>query len=420
MKKARYVFDLLSDYNDAMENAVRLAVYKVARDMNISEDRAASLGKNITVNFNRKGHMTPVLSALYAFFSPAVQGTIMVGKTLSGPAGRKIIAGGLAVGVVQALMMARAGFDADEPPDYVRDKNFIIPLGNKKYQTLPMPQGFNVLPGVARIATEYILAKNHAITGKRDMPDVIAQVATLFADAFNPLGGGSLLQMVSPTVIDPFAAVATNKDAFGRPIYKEDMATKPTPGFMRSRENASTISQAVAHFLNYISSPAGTQFTKGKISPTADELDYYAGQIGGGAVREAIKAGEVLKAPFTSEPLPSYRVPLVGRFYGNALSPSAIQDKFYNNITLMNQYGNEIKNLQSSNQDPSLFMRKNPAARLYMAANDVNNQVNKMNQEKKAMLQNKIPLSQVRQIEAAKVDIMKRFNDQVAQIQRQR
>ena len=86
----------------------------------------------------------------------------------------------------------------------------------------------------------------------------------------------------------------------------------------------------------------------------------------------------------------------------------------------MNQYGNEIKNLQSSNQDPSLFMRKNPAARLYMAANDVNNQVNKMNQEKKAMLQNKIPLSQVRQIEAAKVDIMKRFNDQVAQIQRQR
>jgi hypothetical protein len=321
---------------------------------------------------------------------------------------------------VQALMMAAAGFDADEPPDYVRDKNFIIPIGNKKYETFPMPQGFNVFPGVSRIATEYILAKNHIISGKRDIPDVIAQLATLIADAFNPLGGGSLLQMVSPTIIDPIAATYSNKDAFGRPIYKEDMATKPTPGFMRSRENASTISQGIAHFLNYISSPAGAQFTKGKISPTADELDYYAGQIGGGAVREAIKAGEVLKAPFTSEALPSYRVPLVGRFYGNAASPAAVQDKFYNNITLMNQYGNEIKNLQTSNQDPSLFLQRNPAASLYMAANEINNDVNKINQQKKAMLQNKVPLSQVRQLEASKIELMRQFNDQVAQIQRQR
>jgi hypothetical protein len=420
MKKARYIFDALSDYNEAMENAVRLSIFKVALDHNLSEERAASLGKNITINFNRKGQSTPLFQALYAFFNPAVQGTVLVGKTLAGPAGRKIVAGGLAIGVLQALWMAAAGFDADEPPDYVRDKNFIIPIGNKKYLTLPMPPGYNVIPGLSRIITEYVLGQNHLISGGKPLTDAAAQILTLFVDSFNPLGGGSLLQMVSPTVIDPIAATAMNKDAFGRPIFKEDLSTKPTPGFMRSRENATQVSQWIAEFLNYVSSPAGTHYTKGKWSPTADEIDYYAGQVGGGAAREAIKAAELAKSAFTSEPVPSYRIPFAGRFYGDAKSQSAIQDKFYNNITLMNKYGNEITNIQKSGQDPSKYMRAHPEAQLYNAASNFNNAINEMNKNKKNMLKNKLPLKDIREYEAQKYQIMKTFNDQVASAQKQR
>ena len=420
MKKARYIFDALSDYNEAMENAVRLSVFKVALDHNLSEERAASLGKNITINFNRKGQSTPLFQALYAFFNPAVQGTVLVGKTLAGPVGRKIVAGGLAIGVLQALWMAAAGFDADEPPDYVRDKNFIIPIGNKKYLTLPMPPGYNAIPGLSRIITEYILGQNHLISGGKPLTDAAAQILTLFLDSFNPLGGGSLLQMVSPTVIDPIAATAMNKDAFGRPIFKEDLSTKPTPGFMRSRENATQVSQWIAEFLNYVSSPAGTHYTKGKWSPTADEIDYYAGQVGGGAAREVIKAAELAKSAFTSEPVPSYRIPLAGRFYGDAKSQSAIQDKFYNNITLMNKYGNEITNIQKSGQDPSKYMRAHPEAQLYNASSNFNNAINEMNKNKKNMLKNKLPLKDIREYEAQKYQIMKTFNDQVASAQKQR
>ena len=420
MKKARYIFDALSDYNEAMENAVRLSIFKVALDHNLSEERAASLGKNITINFNRKGQSTPLFQALYAFFNPAVQGTVLVGKTLAGPVGRKIVAGGLAIGVLQALWMAAAGFDADEPPDYVRDKNFIIPIGNKKYLTLPMPPGYNAIPGLSRIITEYILGQNHLISGGKPLTDAAAQILTLFLDSFNPLGGGSLLQMVSPTVIDPIAATAMNKDAFGRPIFKEDLSTKPTPGFMRSRENATQVSQWIAEFLNYVSSPAGTHYTKGKWSPTADEIDYYAGQVGGGAAREVIKAAELAKSAFTSEPVPSYRIPLAGRFYGDAKSQSAIQDKFYNNITLMNKYGNEITNIQKSGQDPSKYMRAHPEAQLYNAASNFNNTINEMNKNKKNMLKNKLPLKDIREYESQKYQIMKTFNDQVASAQKQR
>ena len=420
MRRARYVFDMLSDYNDGMENAVRLSVFKVALDNGFSEERAASIAKNITINFNRKGQNTPYMQALFAFFNAAVQGTVKVGQVMSGPAGRKIMAGGFIIGAIQAIALAAMGFDNDEPPDYVKDKNFIIPKPDGTYYMFPMPPGYNVFPGVARILTEYILGQNHLLSGAKPASQTIGQVMTLIGDAFNPLGSGSFLQQVTPTPLDPVAAVYTNKDAFGRPIYKEDMATKPTPGFMRSRENATAVSQAIAHFLNDISSPAGTKFTKGNISPTADELDYYAGQLGGGAVREVIKAAETLKAPFTGEPLPSYRIPLVGRFYGDTKSQAAIQDKFYNNVTLMNKYANEIKNIEDSGQDPSKFIKQNPASQLADSVGDYYNAVNQMNAERKEMMQAKLPMSEIRKLEAAKAQTMKDFNDQVAQIQKRR
>jgi hypothetical protein len=45
----------------------------VALDAGLSTERAASLAKNLTVNFNRKGRQTRELGAFYAFFNAAVQ-----------------------------------------------------------------------------------------------------------------------------------------------------------------------------------------------------------------------------------------------------------------------------------------------------------------------------------------------------------
>jgi hypothetical protein len=80
-KIAAPVFDWLSDYNQTMENAVRLSAYKVAKEQKkngvreITDQQAASLAKNLTVNFNRKGQIGRQAGALYAFFNAAVRGT---------------------------------------------------------------------------------------------------------------------------------------------------------------------------------------------------------------------------------------------------------------------------------------------------------------------------------------------------------
>ena len=77
------LMDWLTDYNDSMENALRLAAYKVALDKGMSRAQAASLAKNLTVNFNRKGAVAQQMGMLYAFFNASMQGTARIAQTLA-------------------------------------------------------------------------------------------------------------------------------------------------------------------------------------------------------------------------------------------------------------------------------------------------------------------------------------------------
>jgi len=416
-KVADSFFNLLSDYNDAMENAVRLSVYQTALDEGLSKDKAASISKNITVNFNRKGAKTPYGAALYAFFNASVQGSARLLETLRGPAGRKIMAGGVALGVLQAMMLAAAGYDDDEPPEYLKEKNFIIPLPGGNYITLPMPLGLNIFPGVGRIMTETIFRSMGVISGSKGFGSKMTDIAGLVADTFNPLGAGSLVQSLSPTVLDPILAVATNKDAFGRPIYREDRATNPTPGYTRSREGATEIGKLFAELMNYVS--GGDKYKKGAYSPTGDEIDYLAGQYGGGAIREALKAVEAAAAPFNNEELPSYRIPIVGKMYGETESPAAVQDKFYKNVTVMAGHENEIKGLIKDRQSPAEYIKENPEAKLWTEANGLENAVNALNKQRRMMTEKGAPQAQIDRINNQKVQMMKRFNDKVANLETQ-
>lgn len=421
-KVAEAVFNWLSDYNDAMENAVRLSAFKVALDQGLTEERAASIAKNLTVNFNRKGASSPTLQALYAFFNAAVQGTARLVQTLRGPAGKKIMVGGLAIGVAQAIALAMAGFDDDDPPEFMKNKNLILPVPGGNYLIVPMPLGFNVFPGVGRLTTEYVLGQAGLITGAKGASDKLISVASLVLDAFNPLGSGSLLQMAVPTVADPvFAVYGSNRDAFGRPIAKEDRATAPTPGYTRSRENATWFSKNLAEFLNYVSSPIGTKYTKGLISPTADQIDYLIGQYTGGVGREVMKAGQYAAAVVKGETgdVPSYRVPIVGKLYGETESPAAVSAKFYENVTKLAEHENEIKMRIKNKDNVSEYRAEHPEVRFINRVNNLENQVTALNKQKKALQERDAPEERIKKLDERKTKMMKDFNDQIKRLERQ-
>jgi hypothetical protein len=418
-KSVDAIFDWLSDYNDAIENSIRLSAFKVAVESGLSEDKAASIAKNLTVNFNRKGAKTGLISALYAFFNAAIQGSARMVETLRGPMGKKIIFGGMFLGSMQAIALAMAGFDDDEPPEFVKDKNLILPTfgigGEKKYLSIPMPLGFNMFPGFGRLAMETLLIETGMIRSRKGPGDKVMSAVSLVFDAFNPLGGsGNPLLMAFPTIADPLVAIYTNKDSFGRPIYREDRGTAPTPGYERSRENASILSKKLAEAINYVTSPAGTKHTKGFFSPTADEIDYFVGQITGGVGREIMKIGEFAKSKaVTQEEIPAYRLPVVGRFYGEAESPAATRSRFYENVTAMAKHEYEIKGLRKDRVSPADYVKANPEARLWQRANNVENQIVKLNKEKKALIEKDAPREAVKRKEDEILRKMTEFNNQV-------
>jgi hypothetical protein len=321
--------------------------------------------------------------------------------------GRKIIAGGIGLGAMQAVMLAAAGYREDEPPEFVRERNFVIPMPDGKYLSIPYPLGLHILPNVGRITTEFVLG------GGKNAGKKVANMTGAFMDAFSPVGSSGLsIQSVLPTVLDPIAALESNKDAFGRPIYREDRATNPMPGYLRSRESASEISKQISYFLNLAS--GGGKYSKGFLSPTADELDYIAGQVTGGVGRELIKTEQAIKAGVTGEELPTYRIPLAGRFIGDTESKAAESQRFYGNITRMADHEHEVKGRQKNKENVMEYYREHPEARFWQMANNVENQINALNKQKKEFQEKGLPKERIQRIDNQKAAIMKRFNDHIA------
>jgi predicted RNA methylase len=425
VKKVAYaVFDWLSDYNDAMENAVRLAAFKAALDEGLSVDRAASVAKNITVNFNRRGQSTPTIGALYAFFNASVQGSARLietlftkdknGKMSLSPAGKKIIAGGMLLGVSQAAILAMAGFGPDDPPEWIKSKNLVIPTGDGKYITIPMPLGFNIFPNVGRLAAEYMYVQSGGMKGRRDLAKTIGLMASSVLDAFNPLGSSTFLQTLSPTLLDPLvAAFGENKDAFGRPIYKEDKALAPTPGYKRSRDSANALFQGLAYGLNYIT--GGGERGIGKFSPTADQLSYIAGQYTGGVGKLAVQTAEYVKGKATGTEMQPYQVPVLGKVYGDINTPAAVSGKFYDNITEMSKYENIVKGMKGKGVEE--YYKENPEARLWHRANYVENEIARLKKEKKALMDRKSPDAQIKRKDEQIQKVMEAFNKEVTKRQ---
>lgn len=403
----RAVLDWLSDYNDSMENAVRLSAYKAALDKGIDKQEAASIAKNLTVNFNRKGQIGVQAGALYAFFNAAVQGTTRLAQTLKGPAGKKIIAGGLLLGTMQAALLASAGFDEEEPPEFIRERNLIIPIGGDKYLAFPMPLGYHVIPGTSRILTEW------ALSGFKDTPERIASLTGMLLDAFNPIGNaGWSAQTLAPTFADPIVALTENKDWTGKPIARKDFSNlDPTPGYTRSKEATNIVFKKIAEYLNLAS--GGTDFKPGIFSPTPDQLEYLWGQATGGLGREIAKGITTVEKTITGEDLPSYKIPLAGRFYGETKSSAAESGRFYKNMEKLNKHENEIKGRREAREPLGDYLKDNPEARLAPMARKVYNDVRELRKRREALIERDAPKDSVQAIEKMITRKMQVLNDRV-------
>jgi len=340
-KVAGKVLGALDIFNTTLENAVRLAAYREALQEGMSRPEAARLGRELTVDFNRKGRMGRELGPLYAFFNASVQGSARTLQTLAGPDGAKIIAGGVSLGVLQAVMLLAAGYDDDEIPEFVKSRAIIIPLGTddegkKRYFTIPLPLGLHVLPNTGRVLAELTMDG-----GKDAITKGFAAVGEI-AGAFNPLGGGNIftadgaLRTVAPTVIDPVIEVLSNKNFAGAAIEREGYGNDPRPGFERAREGTlrAPTGQAyleISRILNKVS--GGDEYEAGRVSPTPEMVRYLAQVVGGGLLREIEKTVNTSIAMSKGEDTKPTGLPVFGRFYGEVDDASVQRSRYYDNLT---------------------------------------------------------------------------------------
>ena len=414
-----YVTGWVSDMNEAVENAVRLSAYKAARDSGMSKEQSASLAKNITVNFNRKGRLGAHANALYAFFNAAVQGNTRMLQTLSSPMGRKIILGGIALGVLNTmLMVSMLGGDGEDDeyknlPEFVKSRNLMIPLGGKDYLTVPLPLGLHVLPNIGRLATEFAMGYHQ----DKGLGGVLGEVMTLVMDAFNPLGGSENVAMViAPTPLDIPVGIAMNRDWQNRPIARENMSElDPEPAHKLTRDSATIFSKKASELLNAMG--GGDEYTPGaKISQwTPDQIDYVVSQLTGGLGREMVKSLQTVNATMTGDELPDYKIPLWGRFKGSTEGPAGQSMQYSENVRKLNIVENSIKGRArdeaegtlGSNKTAAEYMAGEPLSDLVGVGNAAERQIAKLRQYR-ASIQ--------RRAEPGYQDEVKQINEQIAEV----
>jgi hypothetical protein len=304
-----------------------------------------------------------------------------------------------------------AGFDEGEPPEFIREKSFVIPTINGKYIAIPLPLGYNVIPNTARLITQDVI---RFVQGKKVKPvDTAFKVFESLLGAFNPIGNaGWSFQTFAPTLADPFVAIGENKDYTGKNIARKDFnALDPTPGFTRYKESSTAFSRGLAEFMNSMS--GGTKDAPGRISPTPDQIDYFIGQIFGGVGREAMKIERTVRSQITGEELPLYSIPFAGRFVGDTKGSSAVSNAFYENLKEMNIHENTVKGMRKRKENVQEYYRENPEARMFEEAGRVEREVQVLRKRRRTLVEKEAPKESVKAIEERITAKMKLFNDKV-------
>ena len=155
----------------------------------------------------------------------------------------------------------------------------------------------------------------------------------------------------------------------------------------------------------------GTEFQKGFASPTADEIDYLAGYLGGGTWREARKVVEYGKAKATGEDVAPYRVPFAGRFQGDTGSDANVRNRFYERSNQLASFEAEIKGRLESGQSITSFMKDHPEANLFKQVNAVETKLAEINKARKELIARGADPATIKSLNDTKIRLMKQFNE---------
>ena len=325
----------VEDFNTTMENSIRLAAYVEARKVGTDRATAATLAKDLTVNFNRKGENTAVVNAGFLFFNAAVQGNVNMAQALGSDKGKYTAARGVAAGLVAfgaaqaALNIIMSEDDDDDEKDYAdlpehaKNRAILFMYGADEGFALPAAYGWNFFTNIGRLSAETAFEIN---TPEESALYLWENILLNFVP-IAPSAGDSWEEMARgfyPDILEVHQDMLANKNFFGSDIYIEQnpFIVEKSDAY-NSRRSTRKPFKVAAEFLN--DATGGDKYEDGYISWNPDKMEYIYEYFLGGVGRFASQSADIFTRMMTDEEYRSQDLPLVGGFFE---APSEYEDRF--------------------------------------------------------------------------------------------
>ena len=382
-KGYKAVFDFVEDANSSVENGVRLATFVASRDAllergiapDLAKAQAATLAKNLTINFNRKGMMGDMLNSTYLFFNASMQGSMNLVRGMnpldkdSSRIKQGVIGGLAGFGALMSWlgeeeseidpMSGRSYYS--QIPDYIKERNIIkmLPMdtnikdsGNinnthiregkevkdgQPYFLVPLPYGYNVFYLLGNVMGEMS-------RGTKSATQATSMWLSSLAGSFSPIGAPNSPIAFAPTAFKPALEIIANEDYFGAPVFKDPMAFGQYGPYSTTHfKNTNPYLSQTTEFLNNLSqrvadpSELPTKYERSNLDKTfgslmsPDTIEHLIEFALGGAGKFVLRTESSLRNKLENKELDPNRFPFVRKFYGETNS-SDLQAEYYDRI----------------------------------------------------------------------------------------
>jgi len=313
------VWELVENLNGAVENAVRVATYKNAltaidpkTGKPYTQTDAAHMARDLTVNFNRRGEYGVAMNSLYLFYNASIQGLYRFGVAYKNKKVRSTINKAMAFQAgLTILNYMLAGDDEDgenryeKIPDYEKSRNLIIMTPGGEPIKIPLPYVINAFLAIPENVV--------AVAFGREPGKASANVVHAVLESTVPIYDRDWLNMVAPTVLDPFIDIADNKNFFGGQIMPQnDFEDYVRPESDKYWKSVNPFFLTMAKGMNQAT--GGSDTTSGLVDISPEALEYMFDHFTGAA--GAFINRSITTAANPADAFAENKVPFLRKMYG--------------------------------------------------------------------------------------------------------
>lgn len=358
---ARAIVDAVSFMNRCAENVSRFTTYQTSREVGRGISESVRDAKEVTVNFNKKGAGglgAGTIKSLFLFFNAAVQ-SLNNFKELHGKSKNKFyttVGGFAAAGILLPMLnnfiiesLVGDGDDDltdeeraewkrkrdayDNLPDWVRKNNFCLWVGGEHFITIPIPIELRAFYGLGEMWYQMGRGNMNGVDGRLDVPKASMEMVNQLTDLLpiNPFGGnGDALSVMVPDTGKPFYQVLTNKDFFGKPIYKKNDYNELMPAWTKAFSGTAKWMVNSAELLNEVS--GGDKYMQGGVDLNPAAIEHVLEGYFGGMGKTANQLYKTVSMIWSEDERMWRNVPVANRFFtgsDNKISFRKVNEAYY-------------------------------------------------------------------------------------------